>query len=170
MVSVNTYDRRVTAILLDFFSRPTPWQRRLWAVGLKLGVREVLEGCEAFHAGVLSEKSLKHLRKTVELTASRDPGVGGAEQHRVLQKLLRLSPKPEGVEFRLLEQIRRQIERTYLARWSRAVGDPSSDQPNEERVARAIATHLLDSGFSSTYLHRWWSYREPSRAFNANVS
>ena len=159
MVSVNTYDRRVTAILLDFFSRPTPWQRRLWAVGLKLGVREVLEGCEAFHAGVLSEKSLKHLRKTVELTASRDPGVGGAEQHRVLQKLLRLSPKPEGVEFRLLEQIRRQIERTYLARWSRAVGDPSSDQPNEERVARAIATHLLDSGFSSTYLHRWWSYR-----------
>ena len=159
MIAVNPFDHRVTAILLDFFGRPTPWQRRLWAVGLGLGLSEVLEGCEALQAGVLHEKSLKYLCHTVELTACWDPGVGGAEQHRVLQRLLRNPPRPEGVDFRLLEQIRKEIERSYFARWSQAIRDPSSDRPKEERIARAIATHLLDSGFSSTYLHRWWSYR-----------
>ena len=159
MITVNPYDFRVTAILLDFFSRPTPWQRRLWAVGLELGVSEVLEGCEAFQAGVLSDKSLKDLCHNVELTACRDPGVGGVEQRRLLQKMLRHPPKPGGVDFRLLEQIRNEIERSYFGRWAHAIGDPSSDRPKEERVARAIATHLLDSEFSSTYLHRWWSYR-----------
>ncbi len=103
MIAVNPFDHRVTAILLDFFGRPTPWQRRLWAVGLGLGLSEVLEGCEALQAGVLHEKSLKYLCHTVELTGCWDPGVRGNEQHRGPQKLLRNPPRPEGVYLLLLE-------------------------------------------------------------------
>jgi len=164
MIAVNPYDQRVTAILLDFFGSRTPWQRRLWAVGLTLGLREVLEGCEAFQRGVLSERSLKDLCHTVEVTSGQDPGVGSAEQRRLLQETLRHPPRPEGADFRLLQQVLEGIERTYLERWSKAITDPDA-RPQEERAARAIATHLLDSGFSSAYLHRWWSYRiqhEPS--------
>jgi hypothetical protein len=32
-------------------------------------------------------------------------------------------------------------------------------QPKPERSARSIASYLLDLGFSSDFLHRWWSYR-----------
>ena len=164
MIAVNPYDQRVAAILLDFFGNRTPWQRRLWSVGLILGLKEVLEGCEAFQRGVLHERSLKDLCHTVEVASGQDPGAGSAEQRRLLQETLRRSPRPEGADFRLLQQVLERIDRTYLERWSQAIATPDV-RPQEERAARAIATHLLDSGFSAAYLHRWWSYRvqhEPS--------
>ena len=49
------------------------------------------------------------------------------------------------------------IETQYLTRW--AVSLRTSARPAPERTARAIASQLLDNGFSPTFLHRWWSYK-----------
>ena len=158
MIAVNPYEQHVATSLLDFFAWRTPWQRRLWAVGLVLGLREVLEACEAHQNSVLSERALKGLCHTVEVTAGHDPGVGSPEQCRLLQSTLRRAPKPGGVDFRLLKQILERIEAAYLKRWAQSIAD-ETNRPGPERTARAISAHLLDSGFSATYLHRWWSYR-----------
>src|SRR2546427_8338848 len=34
-----------------------------------------------------------------------------------------------------------------------------SRRPGPERAARCIAAYLLDIGFSSDFLHRWWTFR-----------
>ncbi|MGH3867291.1 MAG: hypothetical protein ACRDQ4_14335 [Pseudonocardiaceae bacterium] len=41
----------------------------------------------------------------------------------------------------------------YLPRWAAAVD--AAQRPSPERLARAVATHLLDCGHSSGQLHRW---------------
>ena len=44
--------------------------------------------------------------------------------------------------------------------------------PRVERAARAIASHLLDMGYSSDFLHRWWKYRlhhEPGHRSFADI-
>ena len=41
----------------------------------------------------------------------------------------------------------------YLTRWMEAVA--TAAPPSPERLARAVATHLLDRGWSSGKLHRW---------------
>ncbi|MGD0777259.1 MAG: integrase [Candidatus Solibacter sp.] len=38
------------------------------------------------------------------------------------------------------------------------MGDADT-RPRPERTARAVAAYLLDLGFSSNFLHRWWTYR-----------
>lgn len=72
MLSVNPYDQRVASCLLDFFGSGTPWQRRLWAVGTVLGLKEVLEGSEAFQSSVLSQRSFQDLCQTVEISVGQD--------------------------------------------------------------------------------------------------
>ena len=49
-----------------------------------------------------------------------------------------------------LRQLIRRAEEEYCAAWESEVGDV----PLEFR-ARAMASHLLDSGFSQSHLHRW---------------
>ncbi len=45
------------------------------------------------------------------------------------------------------------IANGYVHRWAAAVD--TERPPSPERLTRAIATHLLDSGHSSGSLHRW---------------
>ena len=47
----DSYDRDVAARLLDFFRSGCPWQRRLWGVGVVLGLQEVLEASNAVQSG-----------------------------------------------------------------------------------------------------------------------
>jgi hypothetical protein len=159
MLAVNPYDEHVAACLLDFFGDKTPWQRRLWTIGSVLGLREVLEGSEAFHNRVLSESSLKNLCHTVEETIGQDPGIGGGEAKRLLQGSLRSQAPFEGESYRLLRQFLATAEEKYLFRWEQMLRGRLDARPRPERAARCIATHLLDGGFSGTFLHRWWTYR-----------
>lgn len=161
MLHVNSYDRHAAACLLDFFGAATPWQRRLWAVGTVIGLREVLEGSEAVQSGVLSPKSFENLCQSIEVTAGTDPGAGSPEERRLLQASLRSCPRPGSADYLVLHELLCQIEERYLDRWRLALLDltkPTS-KPRPERTARAIATHLLDLGFSETYLHPWWTFR-----------
>ena len=90
--------------------------------------------------------------------AGRDPGLGDRQQHAVLQDALRSDVRYLGMDFRVLQQLVANIEPKYLARWAAALrGNPPL--PKAERAARAVAGHLLDSGFSAGFLHRWWAYK-----------
>ena len=64
----------------------------------------------------------------------------------------------DGLEYHAIRALTSQVEATYLLRWAQALrtGD---NRKSAERVARSIAAHLLDRGFSADYLHRWWQFR-----------
>jgi len=157
MLNVDPFQQHVAARLLDFFSSVTLWHRRLWSTGLVLTLKELLEASEAVQASVLSEASLKYLSKTASSLMGTDPGVGPVEQRRLLQQYLRTELRFGGIEYLAIKQIVQEINQNYLSRWAIALSAPTQIGP--ERTARAIASHLLDSGLSPEYLHRWWGYR-----------
>jgi hypothetical protein len=75
---------------------------------------------------------------------------------KALQTTLRPKLRFDGLDFLALRHLAQDIEASYLAGWTGASSLPN--RPKPERVARAIASHLLDLGFSADYLHRWWTY------------
>lgn len=161
MLKVNLddpYDRDVAVRILDFFRSEAPWQRRLWTVGTVLSLREVLEGSAAVQSGVLGAPSFATLCHHAELVAGLDPGAGGKEQRRLLQSCLRSSPRAEGFDWLTVQQLLDETQLHYLARWSEILSDKKT-RPSAERTARSIASHLLDAGYSESFLHKWWTFR-----------
>lgn len=154
---VNESDVRTGARLLDFFDSRSPWNRRLWHVGLSLTLREVLEAAEAVSAGVLSEQSMGFLANVAQKMVGTDPGAGNDEERRLLQRNLKKDVRLDGLKYQVVKEQESRLRDDYLARWARAMRCPRP--PRAEDVARAIASHLLDIGYSSDYLHGWWKYR-----------
>jgi hypothetical protein len=153
---VNEWEQLVAARLLEFFDAKTPWHRSLWNPGLVLTLNEILEASEAVRMSVLSEEALNFAIET-SLKQALDPGVGDSQRLKALQTTLRPKLRFDGLDFLALRHLAQDIEAAYLNGWAAA-----SSLPNKlkaERVARAIASHLLDLGFSADYLHRWWTYR-----------
>src|SRR5215211_2061280 len=93
------------------------------------------------------------LRKDV----GTDPGAGTAQQRQLLQAALKAKPRDGGLDYHVSAQQAAAMRPAYLARWANALRLPV--RPRAERTARAIASHLLDIGYSSDFLHRWWKYR-----------
>lgn len=155
---VNEDDNLIAARLLDFFAAATPWHRALWNAGLVLALRETLEASEAVRSGVLAEEALKGLGSNCLRLAGLDAGAGAEEHRHALQQALMGKVRYDGLDFHSLKQLADQIESRYLERWAVAL---RSDQqrPKAERAARSVAAHLLDLGFSSDYLHRWWRFK-----------
>lgn len=122
-----------------------------------MSLKEVLEGSDAVQSGVLSEASYKDLCHVAGVVVGQDPGAGSAEERRLLQASLQACPRVGGSDYIVIRQMLATIEHSYLERWAQVLSGPPL--PSPERTARAIATHLLDLGFSDTYLHRWWTYR-----------
>lgn len=159
---VNDYEQLICARLLDYFSSKTHWNRSLWGAGTILALREVLEASEAQSQGHLSDKTIKSAIVTALRFLRHDPGVATPLERETVAGLLRFDGEPrndlpfQGLEY---EAIKETVERSipvYLERWSRAIAE---DRPAHERASRAIAAHLLDIGFHSDYLHRWWTWR-----------
>jgi hypothetical protein len=159
---VNQYEQLVCARLLDFFSSRTHWNRGLWNVGTILALHEVLEASEAQRDGHLSEKTIKGATTTAIRLLRLDPGVGTDQQRATLLALLTVNGEArdellfQGLEFEAIAEQVRQVSALYLDNWSRAVA-PGPQPPPPERTARAIAAHMLDAGFHSDFLHRWWT-------------
>ena len=124
---------------------------------------EVLEGSEAARHGVLSAESLKVLANSVMFTAGLDPGAGKEQEKQLLQQALRSDLRFSGLDYYTVRDIRSNIHDLYLKRWAETLAGPPP-LPRAERVARSIASHLLDLGFSSDYLHRWWTYKSKHEA------
>lgn len=158
LTPVNGYDQHVAARLLDFFDTATPWHRGLWNPGLVLTLKETLEASEAFRASARGKESLKDLACTAARLSGLDPGTGETKQRQLLQQALVPAINYDGLDYHTIAGITLDIATSYLQRWAAILANPAN-RPRPERAARAIASYLLDQGFSSNFLHRWWSYR-----------
>jgi hypothetical protein len=155
MPFVDPFEKHVAARLLDFFGSKTQWQRRLWGSGIILTLQEVLEASEAVRAAVLSTDTLGDITNYAATLAGTDPGIGAPENRRVLQQALKKTMAPNGVDFSTVKIVIADLQKNYLIRWKATL---AATQPGPERTARAIATHLLDAGFSPVQLHKWCTY------------
>lgn len=158
MLSANQYDQAIAARLLDFFAGISPWNRRLWHIGILLTLNEILEASEAVRAGALNQKSLDYLIFSTRPLVSADPGIGHKAIVSVLQQALQSEVRYDGLEFWQISQLREDLKLHYLERLAPALSSQNA-RPGVERAARSIASHMLDAGFDADYLHRWWSYR-----------
>lgn len=153
LLSSDPVGRHIIARLLDFFADSTPWQRRLWDLSSVLSLQEAAEAGDWVRDRVLSSSALRWYLRELERQLGPDRGLGDTALRRELTILLRSDVAPDSRERRRLVQMLPMITDGYLRRWAAAVDTEKS--PSPERLARAIATHLLDSGHSSGSLHRW---------------
>ena len=150
--------------MLDCFQVHAPWQRRLWHVGLVTSIQEAYEESVAVRDRALGTESFRWFRNSLRGRVSHDPGVGDAKQMAVLQEILRRNLVADSVDHRMLGLIVEDVREHYLERWERALGQENHGF-GVERVARALAGHLLDAGHSQDGLHRWltWlAYHDPA--------
>ena len=149
----------MVARLKDFFAHRTPWQRRLWNVGTLLGLQEVIEYTDACLSGAASNAmGLTFVVSTAKREVLRDPGAEPMKEE-LTACLDRLDVETGSKDWRSkidiagrheLDQLVRHLRMDYLGNWCTPAGDPAV-----EFSARALASHLLDIGFSADHLYRW---------------
>jgi hypothetical protein len=160
---VNPFENLIAARLLRLFSTRTHWHRTLWNAGTVLALREVLEASQAQNAGHLSERSVRGAVVTALRLLKDDPGIGNAAERIVLTESLTFDGEAKneihykGLEYEQIHQLVDRAAPLHTQRWAEAL--TAELPPSPERASRAIASHLLDRGFNSNFLHRWWSYR-----------
>jgi hypothetical protein len=166
ILKVQSFEDCVIARVLDFLGARVSWHRGLWNVGLVLTLKEVLEASEAVHAGVLTGASLRNLSSSAMALAGPDPAVGSQKQKELLQKSLRSEITFQSVEYYTIEQIAKDVEDNYLQRWEKSLTSQTS-RIRPERVARSITSHMLDAGFNTDFLHRWWTLKTRTKGASA---
>jgi hypothetical protein len=149
------FAEHVLARLTDYFlSEGVPWTRRLWDVGSVLGLEELWEACEWQSRKVLSPSAVSWQRSELQRLVGPDRGMGDRELRRELMTLLQggvVAPSPQ---HRRLRQLIDHAKVGYLDRWAAALSAQPFVKP--ERLARTLAAHLLDLGFSAPYLAQHW--------------
>jgi hypothetical protein len=166
---VNPVDEIAAARLVEFLDPSTPWNRSLWSLSTVLTLREILEAAEASRAGILSDESVKRLGQVAVRLLGKDPGVPDNEK-QVLSDALKTAPRYDGLSYHTIAQLADAISADYLLRWSGAL--TANNPPQPERLARSIAAHLLDDGFSGEYLYAWWTnrlYKDPASLTLAEI-
>jgi hypothetical protein len=156
--AVNAWEELIAARLLEFFDWHTLWHRSLWNPGLVMMLKEVLEASEAAQNNILSEDALNLCASSAIRVAALDPGVGNRKLLKALQEALHPRLRYNGLDYAALAELANTLERDYLVNWAAYLASEDI-APNPERAARGIAAHLLDLGFSSDYLHRWWTFQ-----------
>lgn len=148
----------VTARLLEYSGRRTPWQRRLWNPGMVTVLQELLEAVEFLGDGHLRPKSVGDLAHRAEIRAGKDLGIGSPSFRAGLTRCLKKIHE-DALGRHKLEHFIQTISPGYLRRWREAIADnPGAISP--ERASRVLAGHLLGLGFSPERLHRWvWKLR-----------
>ena len=151
LLASGPYASHVTSRLLDFFSDTTPWPRRLWDVSSVLALEEAADAGYWVEQRVLSASALSWYLHTLERQLGPDHGLGDSQLRRELTTLLRSGLSAHSRERRRLTELLPRISTGYLQRWSTHLDTQRAPAP--ERLARAIATHLLDLGHSGPELH-----------------
>lgn len=150
------YARHVLARLVDFFTdEGTPWSRRLWDIGSILALEELWEASSWQAAGVLSQSACDWQRNQLRVVIGPDIGLGERELRREVTEILSNPLSESSAARRRLRQVIDHAKGDYLARWAIAVA--KTERPKVERLSRTIASHLLDLGFSASYLKSWAS-------------
>lgn len=142
----------VVARLLDIFHRTSPWHRRLWRVGVILGLREVLEYGTAVQEGGLRDEGLRYVCDSAKREIAIDTGIGSELTQHLTQALDATKLKTSQGR-NILSHLIARVEADYLPTWRKEV--VKHGIPDVERTARALASHLLDSDLSPDHLHRW---------------
>jgi hypothetical protein len=166
----NVFENRVAARILEYFYRDVPWNRGLWAPGLRIQLLEILESSEAVQAKALHEAALQHFCGLVLPLAVNDPGIGDSRMKAIMDAALKGKLLYRSASYFSLEMAAHDIGRNYLARWAAYLKGQST--PRVERTARSVASHLLDLGLDSDYLHQWWTFRifhEPGTRVLADI-
>ncbi len=106
----------------------------------------------------LSAEAAGWLRQSALPLAGADLGVGTAAERATLTEHLKVDITKGSYAATVVERIESTASAAYLARWAAAI-EAAPPAVGVERLARAVAGHLLSLNFSAEYLHRWWSYR-----------
>lgn len=144
----------VVARLLEFFAGRSSWFRGLWEVGLVLLLHEAIEAVSTSPTGALFNKALDWTGSGFK----SDEGIVPRDRD-ILTALLESNLHAKGGELPALDRLTDRIESEYLLRWATWLKDAQEEKVKPERTARAVASHLLDAGFSNNHLHRWLTYR-----------
>lgn len=153
----SAYSRHLAARFLDFTSPKTPWARRLWDLGSFLALEELHDAGVWLDRQVLSPSAVGWLQRDLQKQLGDDVAFGTKELRQQLTLCVKSDLTIRSDGRRRLRQIIDLAQTGYLDRWAAEVARP--EPPRAERVARAAATHLLDSGHSLTGLHRWLGER-----------
>jgi hypothetical protein len=149
----SAYSRHVATRIKDFTTAKAPWSRRLWDVGTFLALDELHEAGTWVPRKVLAQAAVDWQRHAMERILGEDPAVGSPAFRRELREVLNTSLTVASDGRRRLRYLIDTARPEYLSRWVSSVS--AADPPRAERVARAVAAHLLDSGHSFAGLQRW---------------
>lgn len=152
---VNSYDGQAAYRLLELFRPNLPWQRALWGFGIELSCLELLEACDAFRGGHLSEASLRNLVGSIKAQTGRDPALEDRER-QTLHDRLREPPRSGGEAYHVIRQLSDSIGATYLKRWAQVVRNGATKPYKPERLAKNVAAFIFDKGFSNTHVFVEW--------------
>lgn len=151
MLKTNNQTERLAALrLLELCDANLPWHRSLWGIGIELALQELIEASDAMLLGTLSEASVKRLAKSIQRMSGADPTLS-AQEKTALNERLREVPRQGGEAYSAICQLSQSIGSNYLSRWSAVIRGGMQFSP--ERMAKCVATHLLDKGFSSAHVH-----------------
>ena len=150
------FDQLFLARLADYSAEDAvPWARRLWDVGSILSLEELWEAGDWQRQGVLSPGAVDWQRRELQRITGPDLGLGDKDLRRQVQRVL-ASPVPDpSPNRRQLRQLIDHARNGYLNRWSAAI--EAGIQVRPERLARTVASHLLDLGYSPTHMTHWVS-------------
>ncbi|MGX7676599.1 hypothetical protein [Plantactinospora sp. DSM 117369] len=151
--------------MIDFFTVDgMPWPRRLWDVGSILALEELWEAGFWQARRVLSPAACDWQRNELRRVIGPDVGLGERDLRREITTLLNSPlPDPSPARRRLAELIHHGRD-GYVERWARAAARPAADRPKPERLARTVAAHLLDLGYTPEHLNGWISRLSRDRA------
>ncbi len=150
------YARHVLARMADFFTdEGTPWARRLWDIGSVLALEELWEAGYWQAHGVLSPAACDWQRIQLGALIGPDRGLGDKELRKELTGLLKHPLPDPSPARRRLKEIIGHVRAGYLERWAAAVIAPVEQRVKPERFSRTVASHLLDLGYSASYLKSW---------------
>lgn len=141
------------ARLGEFFDDTAPWPRRVWGAGAVLSLRELHSAITWAGQKVLSPATASWLARDVEADLGRDRGLGDRELRQQLTASLRAKPTSGNHAHRALARLTDLVDESYLLRW--AAAGRSARSPSVERMSRAVAAHLLDSGYHIDFLREW---------------
>lgn len=148
------YDALLLARLADFFTEDAiQWPRRLWDVGSILALEEICEAGSWESQGVLSPAAVDWQRNELKRVIGPDVGLGDRELRRELTTVLGKRLPDPSPSRRQLSQLIDHARNGYLDRWQAALA--GSSKPKVERLSRTVAAHLLDLGYSQSFLSSW---------------
>lgn len=154
MLTADGYTQLTTARLFDSFNRRGPWHLALWTVGSALAVEEVAEYSDLTREGAFPTKDgLKYVAGSTEALIPKDAGAGAPEFRAAINKALEFPGVESDAGTRTLRHLAERVRDGYLSRWAEAAR--ATEPPGVEASATLTAAHLLDSGFSSEFLHSW---------------